>query len=44
MQMDGYLYTNIEKLEKDIYELLYKIQTGKKGFEQEMSEALSKIE
>lgn len=41
-QMDGSLYTNIEKLEKDIYGLLYKIQIGKKGFGGEMSETIGK--
>lgn len=41
-QMDGSLYTNIEKLEKDIYGLLYKIQIGKKGFGGEMSEIIGK--
>lgn len=41
-QMDGSLYTNIEKLEKDIYGLLYKIQIGKKGFGREMSETIGK--
>ncbi|MGN1304227.1 MAG: hypothetical protein ACI4YB_04235 [Oscillospiraceae bacterium] len=43
-KMDGFLYTNIEKLEKDIYDLLFKIQTGKEGFCHEIAEKIAKLE
>ena len=42
-RMDGSLFTNIEKIENEIYELLYKIQIGKRGFSHEMSEAVNKL-
>ena len=34
-KMDGYIYTNVDKLEKKLNLLLNKIQNGKDGFEAE---------
>lgn len=36
-KMDGYLATNVGKLEQKICELLSKIQNGKEGFETEIA-------
>lgn len=40
-KMDGFLYTNIEK---DIYDLLFKIQSVKEGFCHEIGEKIAKLE
>lgn len=36
-KMDGYLATNIDKLEQKICDLLSKIQNGKEGFDTEIA-------
>jgi len=36
-KMDGYLATNVDKLEQEISELLSKIQNGKNGFGTEIA-------
>ena len=43
-RMDGSLFTNIEKLENEIDELLCKIQIGKRGISQDMKEAIGKLD
>lgn len=35
VKMDGFIYTNVDKLEKKLNLLLGKIQNGKEGFESE---------